>query len=296
MTGLIKTHEFIELIEKKWTDDKHDYTYFEDRLCYLLTAATCEILILPPGQLNEILQRLNDLLENYNDFPNKYQHSDSFEFEDGCVIKGATYIPGPIFKRLLGLVYNGLRVKVKGGAGIDLSDEIHLKVAFLVRFKFIIETGGKKQNGKKHQSLHPETADKTGSLKTEMKPIFKPDDVQTVFELLKNFFVAEHQSQLYHMLTTGNDANGSLIFLDNGNRLADSFKQLIDADIITGCQKKELENWIFRNFKYRNNQRIKEFTPRYLNDIISTTNDLCRNPILNVTRDRTTGNVLIKRA
>jgi len=239
---------------------------------------------------------VNDLLEKYDGFPNKYQHSDLFEFEDGCVIQGATYIPGPIFKRLLGLVHNGLRVKVKGGAGIEISDEIHLKVAFLVRFKFIIDTGIKKHCKKNHPLLHPERENNTGYLKTEIKPIFKPDDVQTVFDLLKNFFVAEHQSQLYNMLSTGNDAPGSLIFLDNGNRLADSFKQLIDADIITGCQKKELENWIFRNFKYRNNQRIKDFTPRYLNDIISTTNDSCRNPILNVTRDRATGNVLIKRA
>ena len=161
MTDLRKTHEFIELIEKKWSDDKHDFTYFGNRLCYLLTAATCEILVLPPSQLNEILQQVNDLLENYKDFPNKYQHSDLFEFEDGCVIKGAVYTPGPIFKRLLGLVHNGLRVKVKGGAGIDISDEIRLKIAFLVRFKFIIETDRKKQSEKNHKSPHPERENKT---------------------------------------------------------------------------------------------------------------------------------------
>ena len=291
MTELGKIDEFIDLIEKKWPDDKHDYNYFEDRLSNLLPGATAEVLILPAKQLDEILKQVDDLFEKYENFPTKYPYSDLFDFKDGCVITGAAYTPGPIFKRLLGIVYNGLRIKFKGGTVIDISDEIRLKVTFLLKFKFIIENGRKK-----HKLPHQEIVNKTGNLRSEIKPIFKPEDVQTVYDLLKNFFIAEHQSQLYQMLKTGNDAIGSLIFLDNGNRLADSFKQLIDADIITGCQKKELENWIFRNFKYRNNQRIKDFTPRYLNDIISTTNDLCRNPILNVTRDRTTGNILIKRA
>lgn len=129
----------------------------------------------------------------------------------------------------------------------------------------------------------------------EIKPIFKPEAIETIFDLLKDFFSQEHQVQLKQILETGNNASEQLIFLDNGNRLADAFKQLIKTDIITGCEQKELENWIYKNFKYRNRQQIKSFAPRYLNDIISTNKDSCQKPLLNVTIEKETGTVKINK-
>ncbi|HXB39233.1 MAG TPA: hypothetical protein VNZ49_01755 [Bacteroidia bacterium] len=129
-----------------------------------------------------------------------------------------------------------------------------------------------------------------------IKPIFKPETIQTIFDLLKDFFSMEHQIQLKQIFETGNNTSEHLIFLGSGNRLADAFKQLIKADIITGCEQKELENWIYINFKYRYRKKIKDFTLRYLNDIISTNKDLCQRPLLNVTKENATGNILISKA
>ena len=137
---------------------------------------------------------------------------------------------------------------------------------------------------------------KTEHQPPKIKPRFKPESIPTIFELLKGFFSPEHQTLLQQILETGNDASVQLIFLDTGNRLADAFKQLIDADIITGCEKKELETWILRNFNYRYRHIIKPFKSRYLSDIISTTKDKCQKPILNVRVDKATGKAIINKA
>ncbi len=129
-----------------------------------------------------------------------------------------------------------------------------------------------------------------------IKPVLKPEAVQTVFDILKDFFSTEQQNELKQVLETGNNTNNPLIFLDNGNRLADAFKQLKKADIITGCEQKELENWIGKNFKYRYRQVIKEYTPRYLNDIISTNKVKCQSPLLNVRIEKATGEKIITKA
>ena len=132
--------------------------------------------------------------------------------------------------------------------------------------------------------------------KPEIKPIFNPKAINTIFDLLKDFFSKEHQTELIEILQNGSIASTRLIFLDNGNRLADAFKQLIKADIITGCEQKELEAWIQKNFNYRYRNIIKAYTPHYLNDIISTNKILCKNPILEVTKDKVSGKNSIRKA
>ena len=132
-------------------------------------------------------------------------------------------------------------------------------------------------------------------LTSKPKPIFKPTLIATIFNLLKDFFNANQQSQFRDMLETGDNSPEQLIFLDSGNRLADAFKQLKKSDIITGCDQKELEEWIYNNFLFRHRQTIKSFTLRYLNDIISTNSDPCKKPILNVKIDKSTGEVSINK-
>ena len=136
----------------------------------------------------------------------------------------------------------------------------------------------------------------TASTIVETKPIFKPEMIDQIFALLKDFFNPEHQIHLKEILLSGGNSKVKLLFLDNGNRLADAFKQLINSDIITGCQKKILENWICVNFQYVNQQKTKDFKPQYINDIISTNKDKCQNPILNVSKDKTTGLYYISKA
>lgn len=130
----------------------------------------------------------------------------------------------------------------------------------------------------------------------QRKPVFKPEAVQIVFDIIKDFFSPEQQTQLKQLLETGSNNSQCLIFLDNGNRLADAFKQLKKADIITQCEQKELESWIETNFKYKYRKEVKEYSPRYLNDIISTNKDKCQKPLLNVKTDKTTGEIKITKA
>lgn len=130
----------------------------------------------------------------------------------------------------------------------------------------------------------------------EHKPIFKPETIETIFDLLKGFFYPKQHDELHKLLDTGNNASEPLIFLSNGNRLADAFKQLIKSDVITGCDQIHLENWILKSFKYLFRDQITDYTPRYLNDIISTTKDKCQRPILNVKLDNSTGKIIIRKA
>lgn len=118
----------------------------------------------------------------------------------------------------------------------------------------------------------------------DTKPVFNTEKVAEIFDILKVFFNPEHQKKLESILSTGDNLSEPLLFLENGNRLADAFKQLYNADFITGCQKKELEKWIAQNFNYRYRNEVKAFKIRYLNDIISTNNDNCKKPILNVVK------------
>jgi hypothetical protein len=130
----------------------------------------------------------------------------------------------------------------------------------------------------------------------ERKPVLKPEAVKSVFDILKDFFSTVQQNELKQLLETGSNNSQHLIFLDNGNRLADAFKQLIKADVITQCEQKELESWIAINFKYTYRKAVKEYSTRYLNDIISTNKDKCQNPLLNVKTDKTTGEIKITKA
>jgi hypothetical protein len=114
----------------------------------------------------------------------------------------------------------------------------------------------------------------------EIKPVFKSNAIPHIFDILKDFFDPVHHPQLQNLLITGDDIETPILFKDNGNRLADTFKKLIKSDIITGCLQTELASWIGRNFEYRSRGKVKKFTLHYLEDIISTPNEMCKKPII----------------
>jgi hypothetical protein len=119
--------------------------------------------------------------------------------------------------------------------------------------------------------------------KISVKPIFKEESIDEIYILLKDHFDKQQHIQLKNLLKTGNNSNDKLIFLGNGNRLPDAFKQLYDTDFITGCKKNEIEKWVLDNFQYLNiKNEAQSYSPRYLNDIISSNKDNCKKPILEV--------------
>lgn len=221
------------------------------------------------------LKRLKDVTkDDYKAYKNEFDNGRLVYFDNG---KFEKVIAERIGIKNLELLKKRLRLEFR-------KDDIKAKIS-------ILENLIKREQNKNT----PPPAEQEQET-VEIKPVLKPEAVQTVFDILKDFFSTEQQSELKQLLETGNNTGKHLIFLDNGNRLADAFKQLKNTDIITGCEKKELEIWIGKNFKYRYRKEIREYKPRYLNDIISTNKDKCQNPLLNVTTERATGVIKITKA
>lgn len=137
---------------------------------------------------------------------------------------------------------------------------------------------------------------KNPNILEESKIVFKPEAIPQIFDILKDHFPKTQQGELKRIIETGDNSKEALFFMGSGNRLADAFKQLYVGDFITGCEKKELEGWIAKNFQFRWRQEVKNFSARYLNDIISTPKDKCENPLLNLRRSKENGSYIIEKA
>lgn len=126
--------------------------------------------------------------------------------------------------------------------------------------------------------------------------IFNKEAIPDTIECFKGYFSEPQLEMLEDSLISGNDPEEVLLYLGPGNGCADAFKQLYDAGVITGCQKKGLEAWILRNIQYYYNRQIKSYTPSYLNKIISGKDDnTCQNPIMNIHIDKSTNKCKISR-
>jgi hypothetical protein len=116
----------------------------------------------------------------------------------------------------------------------------------------------------------------------EMKPVLKPEAVQIVFDIIKDFFSPEQQTELKQIIETGNKASEKMLFKTNGNRLTDTFKKLIEHDFITGCQKKDLINWISLNFTFIHRKKVKVFNYDTVEKTISRNDNPCQSPLIEI--------------
>ena len=116
----------------------------------------------------------------------------------------------------------------------------------------------------------------------QIKPEFTPEAIPIVYNILKKFFNEDDQSKLKQIIETGNNANKKLLFKGNGNILTDMFKKLIDNWFITGCQKKDLIDWIVSNFNYIYRNEVKEFKKNIVEKIISKNGTFCKKPIIEI--------------
>ena len=108
------------------------------------------------------------------------------------------------------------------------------------------------------------------------KPYFKSESIDRIITTLNDFFDATEHVELRRIIETGSNTNEKLLFRDNGNRLTDYFKRLIEDDTITGCNKKNLINWIIENFK-----NIKgDYNYKTVQKTISGNQNACENPII----------------
>lgn len=79
-------------------------------------------------------------------------------------------------------------------------------------------------------------------------PVFKEAIAEEFFNLVKEYFAAESSDKIKNFLFSNDLPSEPFVFKGAGNQLADAFKQLFDSNLIVGCNKAELENWIQRNF------------------------------------------------
>ncbi len=127
----------------------------------------------------------------------------------------------------------------------------------------------------------------------EIKPIIKSDLILPIYNLLRERFSKNDHEELNNVLSNGCIAPEKLLYNGAGNQLADVFRQLYNNQIITGCTKKILEEWIYKNFKYIHLDTTNHFSLRYLNDIISCKETKCKNPIMRVEYDNELGSFSI---
>ena len=113
-------------------------------------------------------------------------------------------------------------------------------------------------------------------------PVFNDGIAEKFFELIKSYFSPYDQQHLLSLLKENEAPTFPLLFRGNGNQLVDAFKQVYEANLIVGCQKGELEEWIGANFEYVYRNQQKSFHANYLNAIISSNSKPCQSPILDV--------------
>jgi len=137
-------------------------------------------------------------------------------------------------------------------------------------------------NGQPKAFPHQHAETKMEEQTVELKPILKPEAVQVVFDILKDFFSTEQQTEFKQVIETGNKASNKLIFKGNGNRLTDTFKKLIEHNFILGCQKQDLINWIISNFNFIQQSKVKSFIYDTVEKTISRNFYPCKSPLIEI--------------
>lgn len=246
-------------------------TSFKNHVSRLQKLAMVDLMNLSPAQIGLQLQLLDALKEKFRLFWRKYADAP---------VPVHNYDPAVLFSYLsLDDIFIVARPEVPYYNTTesfldDLYDSIRFREACLEDFL----------NDAKKIIATPAKATSTGNdvTKWEEIPIFKKSIINELFILLKEYFLPEEQGALERLLTTSVTSAGPFTFNGNGNQLADAFKQLFEANLIVGCNKAALEQWILKYFLYLDKGKPKAFTEKYLNDIISSDTKNCQSPILDV--------------
>jgi hypothetical protein len=154
----------------------------------------------------------------------------------------------------------------------DVNENLILKVK--ENIEYLIKIGYTKPPQQDEKEAEQETI--------EMKLVLKPEAVQIVFDIIKDFFSPEQQTELKQVIETGNKVNKKMLFKGNGNRLTDTFKKLWEHNFITGCQKQDLINWVILNFTFTHQNKVKAFIYDTVEKTISRNDNPCKSPLIEI--------------
>lgn len=267
-----------ELVQLKFYDISHQNPFlsgsFKNELKELKELAITDILNLPREQFLSQLQRISAVKEVFDKFTYNLYHShvdrrtDPLEYFYSLNLHDIFIAPR---------LYFADHAIADENLIDDLTDNIKAKQNILKEFEEAVSKviDLPKESKKITNVEAPKKVTKTG-------PVFKEEIVPEFFAIIKSYFSTGTQELLLKLLTSGEDAAEPLLFNGQGNQLADAFKQLYLSNLVTSCNKSELENWIQTNFQYRDKGVYKAYSERYLQDIISTNTKGCQSPLFDV--------------
>ncbi len=248
---------------------------FKNELKELKELAITDILNLQREQIIFQLQRLSDVKELFSRFWHNYYNSH--------LPRGTRDLTQYFYSLNLDDIFIAPHLYFANNAIADdnlindLEDSIRARENSLKEFEEAVSKAIELPKGAQKNVISP-------LIKKEIKahPVFKEEIVQELFAIIKNYFSLKDQELLLKLLTTNDDTNEPLLFNGPGNQLADAFKQLYLSNLIISCNKTELESWIQTNFRYRDKGVQKQYTQKYLQDIISSNTKECQSPLFNV--------------
>jgi hypothetical protein len=252
-----------------------------------LDKSRIELMLL---ELKRVTQRFEQLWENYHlnyhDYHKDYKSSYPFKIKLNSLF----------------IVYNlqsdSSDIQVSQQFVEDLADSIKLRESFLKELIGDISQIAQEKEQTAEKAVKPvgietilkETlqsknagSQKEAPVSVNRYPTFKEGSASQFYNIVKPYFLEEDHAKLESLLQNNQFPESPLVFRDNGNKLADAFKQLYDTRLIVGCQLIDLEKWIAPNFLYlRNDGEQREFSEGYLNSMISTKSRPCKSPILKI--------------
>ncbi|MBI9039727.1 MAG: hypothetical protein JEY97_16485 [Bacteroidales bacterium] len=102
----------------------------------------------------------------------------------------------------------------------------------------------------------------------EIKPVFKIEVIETIYDILKPHF-PNQEDELLAILKTGNLPNSKLCFHGNGKTLLDFFKQLIKGQLLIITVQRDFETWISDAFEFFHKRKPNRIVPKYASKVIS---------------------------
>ena len=112
------------------------------------------------------------------------------------------------------------------------------------------------------------------------KSILKSTCIDKVVETLKEYF-HEDEQELRKVLTSNITPNQKLVFNSKATILCDFFKQLFNNKYTVGT-KKDLKNFIYETFQYKKGKTISDFSPKYIENLLTSTEITCKGSITDV--------------
>jgi hypothetical protein len=247
---------------------------FRNELKELKELALIDILNLSAQQIQLQLQRLDELKKQFQQFWNNLRYSK--------VPVGTQYLTELLFSLQLNKIFIAPELSYEEHANADddfiddLQDSIRARQIALQEFEqSVLKVIQPAKEAEKTDKITPVK-------KEEQTPVFKEGVAAEFYDLVKDYFKPVNQPRLKSLLTGESTANYPLVFSGTGNQLADAFKQLFEANLIIGCNKAQLISWMIQHFAYIDKGTVKNFSEKYLLDIISSNTKTCQSPILDI--------------